>query len=869
MIDSQKLYTTIWLFALLLSISSHESLGQSGSLFIANHSPADHSFDNYNYDVLENEKGLILMANRRGLLSFDGKSWDLTETPYALFFIEEANDGTIYAGGRSGFGKFIIGEDFELEFEPIDSTYRDLFNSYIQGEFLYMINEQKLLIHDIKTGKTMFIQGKDGAEYEELNGDDSTVWVSTSDKGILEIEDYKLKEPSRQPISGSHVKRTNKSGVSVHFAFSGETYLETELGFEPLKLNDDGWLDNKTITQLEWINTNILAISTLSDGVLFADITTGDIVGISNYETGLPDEELMSMNVDRSGSLWLTHARGVSIISPLLPVTTFSTFPGLSGDLLQIAHFENKIYVASSTGIYVLQPKPTYAEEVVMVEQVVQEDTTRRRGQFGRRRKRKTQEQTTMVEKTIKRLVSMDYEFQRVDGIEAKSTQLLEFNNQLFAGTQEGAFYIYGQEATKILDQPIQHLFGDEVSGLLFVSLSDETTKVLKHEGGTWKENKLLEGLSDLVGQIVADDDGALWLCGTDSVYRIELEDKSLNDVEVYKINNPYYENLHATEIGNQLVFTNTSGYYTFDGDSIVRSEQLESWHGLPSGFLLTPRGELWIQTVAGWVGQRNGEDQDLNFLSIVPDPQALEIQNDSIFWVITARNELYRVNGKQFSLFQNKRKLFLKEARTSRRRLKSKDISITQDEGEISFEFVRPDYMEIYGTVYQYRLKGLSADWSNWSSMNNIITYPFLPPNSYTLELRTRDALGNIEMAQPIRFKVQAPYWRRPWFYALEMCFFGGLLYFSFRLNRKTERYTVLSRLLSFMTLILIVEFFQTIAESRFETDESPVIDFFIQAFIALLILPIESLIRRFISGSDKGLGPIKLPVKPPDKKA
>ena len=109
---------------------------------------------------------------------------------------------------------------------------------------------------------------------------------------------------------------------------------------------------------------------------------------------------------------------------------------------------------------------------------------------------------------------------------------------------------------------------------------------------------------------------------------------------------------------------------------------------------------------------------------------------------------------------------------------------------------------------------------------------------------------LGNIESATPFNFQVKAPYWRRPWFYLVELLFFGGLLFFSFRLSRSSGKYTFLSRLLGFMTLILIVEFFQTIAESKLETDGSPVIDFFIQAFIALLILPVEGLIRGFITG-------------------
>ena len=74
-------------------------------------------------------------------------------------------------------------------------------------------------------------------------------------------------------------------------------------------------------------------------------------------------------------------------------------------------------------------------------------------------------------------------------------------------------------------------------------------------------------------------------------------------------------------------------------------------------------------------------------------------------------------------------------------------------------------------------------------------------------------------------------------------------MLIFSLYLNHGRGKYAFISRLLGFMTLILIVEFFQTIAQYYYEADSSPVISFFIQAFIAFLILPFENLLRRYLT--------------------
>ena len=51
---------------------------------------------------------------------------------------------------------------------------------------------------------------------------------------------------------------------------------------------------------------------------------------------------------------------------------------------------------------------------------------------------------------------------------------------------------------------------------------------------------------------------------------------------------------------------------------------------------------------------------------------------------------------------------------------------------------------------------------------------------------------------------------------------------------------------MLAFLTLIISVEFVQTIAEYNIAMEGSPVTSFFIQVGIALVILPMEALLRN-----------------------
>ena len=82
----------------------------------------------------------------------------------------------------------------------------------------------------------------------------------------------------------------------------------------------------------------------------------------------------------------------------------------------------------------------------------------------------------------------------------------------------------------------------------------------------------------------------------------------------------------------------------------------------------------------------------------------------------------------------------------------------------------------------------------------------------------------------------------------------FSLLFVLSVRMNRSaSNRYLFLNRLLAFLTLIIMVEFVQAIAEAKFEIENSPVVNFFIQVSVAAAILPLERMLRKWIISGNK----------------
>ena len=103
-------------------------------------------------------------------------------------------------------------------------------------------------------------------------------------------------------------------------------------------------------------------------------------------------------------------------------------------------------------------------------------------------------------------------------------------------------------------------------------------------------------------------------------------------------------------------------------------------------------------------------------------------------------------------------------------------------------------------------------------------------------------------------------PYWKKTWFYALEVAFFSILVILSIQLSAMNERYQIVSRLFSLLTVIMLIQLIQTAvyttmaSYSLIDVRSSPVVDFFIQVSIALLVLPLEGGLRKLISNTASG---------------
>ncbi len=843
-------------------------------LFYTNHyNPSLYGYDNDNFALLQDDRHMLHLANRQGVLHYDGYSWWLTPTPYAIYSLSWY-DGSMFAGGRHGLGMLTRNRPGEWSFVPLDSLHGHITATVMWHDSLYYLAGNLLLAMDARQPQSMDTLYRSASELLDLTAGPRGVYVSDEDRGLLIFRADKQVLPASPP--NAILARFSASGRALYFTDSAGFYISHGARLQKVVYDNIQYLHDHDITDIIWVNDSLVAIGTLPGGVFFMNPNTGQTVQVVDYDAGLPDNQINALYANAAGEVWALHPEGLSLIAPELPLSCYHHYRGLRGNLTKLLPHNGKLLVGTSLGLFRLAKKPQVRKTTLFYRVKVPLDKTEEEhretdkkrkkflGLFNRKNKstRSNQQESKLYKyeyrrKVIEEVVSVNYEYEQIKEIEAKTEDLLHYNGQVIAGTVHGIYYIVQDSAVLIDQVPVRDLFGMPGQNLLFASTYDDEVRTYTYRSGHWDALNLMEGLHDHIEQIALDPQGAVWLCGMDSLYRLEIEHNSLTDVEVFGIANPHYEHIYSVNYEGEILFINSTGYFTYRNRQIVRYKEIEEQIGLPRKYVVGQDGELWINTGQAWYGANKDIKNSLNFLSLFKDPQAVASSDNRTFWVITSANELYKVDAEKVARFKGSSEVFLKEVRDNNGRVAfDTDLEVKQENSSLTFEFVAPEYTGIGQKEFRYRLRsagGSRSPWSAWSPANNTISYQFLAPGSYILEVQMRQALGEVLEAKPFHFKVIPPYWKRPWFYVGEVVFFGTLMLLSIYLNRGRKKYTVINRLLGFLTLILIVEFFQTIAEYEFGVNDSPVINFFIQAFIALLILPVEGVLRKWLTAEGK----------------
>ncbi|MEQ9007607.1 MAG: hypothetical protein RLP12_06965, partial [Ekhidna sp.] len=284
------------------------SAAQKGDFLLTNHFPRHSNIDNSNFEITNDSHGRLCIANRSGVLYYDGEAWDFYQTPSAALSIAVDTTDIVYVGCIGSIGMI----DFQgrsIRYNPIlkKDTINDLFlETHHFGGKVYFMGSENLIVYDIASKEVKHHKGNFINIYEL----DAEMFVNTANKTYLINDSLSQIVPAQKVAYSS--KRKDRPNLVIGFDNSIYTYESYE--FSPLLQNKHLEKEGFMAKEIQWLNDSLFVCTTYERGLVLYNMKDPEYAIVTDYHSGLPDNEVYTIHTDNSNGIWAAHQFGITHI---------------------------------------------------------------------------------------------------------------------------------------------------------------------------------------------------------------------------------------------------------------------------------------------------------------------------------------------------------------------------------------------------------------------------------------------------------------------------------------------------------------------------------------------------------------------------
>ncbi len=809
---------------------------QQGAPLLTNFKESN-EIENQSWAVCQDDNNVMLFANRRGILTFDGQGWNfipIPTIPYSLKY--NPRERKVYVGGDNNYGYLARDDKGIYRYSSIsgDSASLGLISRIIfTDSTIYFYGEQSISRHNIKSGKLeLRIRQKENEPFTGMFITPKNTFINVLSKGL-----YRLESDTLFPIVTGYLSKDDEILFSLPYnnnlvllgKSNGDLSLFDGIKYFDYQIKDEGYLRQNILSEGLLVSDSLYAFSTLDGGALVVEKKSGKLKHTINYINGLPDDEIFALGVDNNHGLWLSHQYGLTRADLRLPVANFSIYPGLKGNLITSLWHNNELYVATSEGIYYLKEVKNYAEVEVLVkneipsrapsqavirnmpvQRLVKEPQKTRKSIFAQIFGKKPAPAVAQVaqekeqplfkppeiklpepkyfKKIAGRLKSINYVYTKVDGLNEKCKQMISAGNEIFAATNKGLYIISGHVAKTIVsNRYINNISPKSKDNKYYVAAADGYFYITPDNKKKWVAVYPDKTFTHSVYSIVSTDENTVWAGSDDIAFRISLNNGvPSGSPESYSIKNDSPQR-YIIESVNDTVFLFTSSkvsYYNRSLDSFVEYKKEFTSNNGKIKFVFSQPEIPWIKTGDEWINISSAGSIDYNdksILKIFDNLNSIYTDKDNI-WVVSGDNMLFRIVRNKIPSIKPDLGLFIKSISDAKGLYRLSDIVFGSGDNNVYFDIVAPGYLKQNSTQYQWILD--NGEWSKWSYANTINL--IIKPGKYTLQVRAKDIWGNISDPKVVGFTSEAPFTQTTFFYILVL---GAVLIVIIGVVRFRER--------------------------------------------------------------------------------
>jgi ligand-binding sensor domain-containing protein/DNA-binding CsgD family transcriptional regulator len=739
-----------------LTVCSQNTIGLPD---VTNYSKQQYGAGLQNWDIKQDKNGIIHTANNEGLLSFDGRKWNLSPLPNKTIVrsVEIGLDNKIYVGGQDELGYFAPAPNGELQYHSLthliaakDKTFGDVWDivSFNKGIFfrstykIFKFSNEAVTVYNAPN-EWAFLGQCNGRLYAQdystgLMGFENDVWVPLVLKNELKLND---------PITGiltiqkySALITTLKNGI----------YIFDNAGILKLQSANNALFENERIYAATTVNDGWVALATNNSGVYIID-TKGNIIQSFSGKEGLQNNNVLSIFLDRQSNLWLGLDNGIDMIAYNSAIKQIN--PVLqNGSGYTTIIYNNKLFAGTSNGLYSVALQP------------------------------------------MKDLSFSKGFFLPVTNAKAQTWSLAEINHQLLLGNHEGAFTIKDNTAIPISETPgfwnflpatnslpSAEILAGNYKGLFFFNYSNEQ----------FTPSVQVPGFTESSRFIAMDKYGHIWVSHPyHGVYKLIKNSNGLYTTVIYTNKNglPSVLNNHIYKIKNEVVIATEKGVFIYNEvkDIFEPSPLYNKLLGNQSIRYLKEdaSGNIWfIHEKTLGIIDFSGKEPSVIYLPELSNKMLsgfefiYPVDNNNIF--LGGEKGFFHINYEKYKSTQPLLQLQIRTVRIINKTdsllfggyFKEGNEKQIQDgiaEIDNSWKIIRFEYASsIFGyqsnLEYSYRLKGFDENWSSWATRTEK-EYTNLPAGNFTFEVKVRSNLGNESAVAGYTFTMLPPWYKTIW---------------------------------------------------------------------------------------------------------
>ena len=710
---------------------------------------------------------MMYIANQRGLLLYDGVTWELLPLPgdRPTRRVARGWDSRTYVGASGTFGYVDADSLGQPTYRALQSRLPDDGAASVQRigamastpEGMYFFDATQAYRWD---GEALTVLPYPGGRVHEavwVNGEllayaRGDGWLRATDDGFERHTGYAALPPDAHVF---FIQPWEDEALVV--GTTTEVWRVDADEVQPLEANLSAWAAAHQVTHGLRLTGGTLAVASRMGAVALVDPQTGGLQQVLNQDLGLQDNDVKHLGQDDQGGLWMALERGVARANVHHPLTTLDARHGLEHGIYSFARHNGALYAGTSSVLYRLDPAPATGALPQLTSvadlrlQIFALESTPAGLLLG-------------TEDGVYQLTETD------DGETQRVTESVDaFAVHHPPGTRE-AFVGYGQ-------------------GIQLLRLTDD---------GIWMPQGPLEAIDSAIYSLASDPEGPLGATSlSSSLWQIDRPGALGLGAEprlfAHADSTSRY-GYRLTLAGDDVFVTHGAnisrlvrderGHYRMQVDETL-NRYLPTERTFVADLRTAGPDHLLAMTSEGSVlFPREADGAVQRPMAAMPPLgiYALLSEDGPVIWAgADDRIVRYapRTDGATTEVPPPLIRRFATRSPDSTvvadMRIASVTPALTYATRDVRFEFAAPVYRYPAETRYQYRLQGLSTDWSDWSDESRS-DYTNLGPGTYTFEVRAETVDGTVTPTASATFTILPPWYRTPWAYLL-YALLGGLL--------------------------------------------------------------------------------------------